>query len=94
MSTWHRKCTFTIRLNRHPAAHEKGNMVVQAPLEKIFERPARHRPLVLWSTAMHLLNLVYSLNWEDDTRMGEELKGAQSRLRRTLEEVELWLENV
>jgi len=35
-------------------------MDLRVPLDCVFERPAHERQLVLWSTAIHLLNLVYN----------------------------------
>ncbi|HHH82949.1 MAG TPA: hypothetical protein ENL35_08160 [Chloroflexi bacterium] len=67
-------------------------MDLRVPLDCVFERPAHERQLVLWSTAIHLLNLVYNTDWSDERKLRKEISGAHSRLRDTLEEMERWLE--
>jgi hypothetical protein len=67
---------------------------LQIPLERIFEKPDGDRQLVLWSTAIHLLNLVYNVNWEDGRNVKNELAGARSRLEKMLEEIENWWEEI
>jgi len=70
----------------------KERMDLQVPLDLVFERPADDRQLVLWSTALHLLNLVYNLDWRDERKMQREILGAHARLKHTLEQMEHWLE--
>jgi len=67
-------------------------MDVRVPLERVFERPSHKRQLVLWSAAVHLLNLVYNMDWSDKRKIQREIAGARSRLKQTLEEMERWLE--
>lgn len=70
---------------------EAGECVgLQVPLERVFEKPSHDHQLVLWSTAVHLLNLVYNMSWSDECRVQKELAGAQSRLEQTLKEMARW----
>ena len=73
-------------------AESKERMELQVPLDLVFERPPDDRQLVLWSTALHLLNLVYNLDWRDERKMQREILGAHARLKHTLEQMERWPE--
>jgi hypothetical protein len=50
-------------------------MDLQVPLEQLFEKPAWRHQLKLWSTAIHLLKLVYKLNWKTGRNVKKELAG-------------------
>ena len=69
-------------------------MDLQVPLDRVFERQAHDRHLVLWSTAFHLLYLVCNTDWSDERKVQREISGARSRLRITLQEMERWLETI
>jgi len=62
-------------------------MDLQVPLDRVFERQAHDRHLVLWSTAFHLFYLVCNTDWSDERKVQREISGAQSRLRNTLQEM-------
>ena len=70
----------------------RDSMDLQVPLDRVFERPAEDRQLLLWSTALHLLNLVYNADWLDERKMQREILGAHARLKHTLEQMERWPE--